>query len=46
MEITPVARLDGRPLAGGAPGPVWHRVYQRFRDYKRDFAKATGETVA
>ncbi len=46
MEITPVARLDGRPLAGGAPGPVWHGVYQRFRDYKRDFATASGETVA
>ena len=45
MEITPVAHLDGRPLAGGVPGPVWHRVYQRFRALKRDFAAATGETV-
>lgn len=46
MEITPVARLDGRPLAGGAPGPVWRRVYQRFRALKREFATATGESVA
>ncbi len=46
MEITPVVRLDGRPLAGGAPGPVWRRIYQRFRAYKREFATATGETVA
>ncbi len=46
MEITPVVRLDGRPLAGGAPGPVWRRIYQHFRAYKREFATATGETVA
>lgn len=46
LEITPVARLDGRPLAGGAPGQAWHRVYPRFRAYKRDFAAAAGETVA
>lgn len=45
MEITPVARLDGRPLTGAAPGPVWHKVYLRFAAYKRDFATATGETV-
>ena len=46
MEITPVARLDGRPLAGGAPGPLWQGVYDRFRACKREFAAATGETVA
>lgn len=46
MEITPVARLDDRALPGGAPGPLWHRVYERFRAFKRDFARAPGATVA
>ncbi len=46
MEITPVSRLDGRPLIGGAPGPLWQQVFERFLAFKSDFAKALGETIA
>ena len=34
MGIGPVTRLDGRPLAGNAPGPLWRRadaLYQAFK---------------
>lgn len=46
MEISPVVRLDGRPVGEGAPGPIWHEVYERFRAFKREFAQASGETIA
>lgn len=46
MEITPVASLDGRPPGSGAPGPVWRKVFERFRAFKRDWASAPGETIA
>ena len=34
-ELLPVSTLDGRPVGGGRPGPVWRRaldVYRRARD--------------
>lgn len=46
MEITPVAQLDGQPPGSGAPGPLWQKIFERFRDFKREFAKAPGETIA
>lgn len=46
MEITPVSRLDGRTPVSGAPGRLWQQVFERFREFKRDFAKAPGETIA
>lgn len=46
LEITPVTSLDGRPVGGGAPGPLWRMVFERFRAFKRDWAKMPGETVA
>lgn len=30
-EITPVAKIDGRPVAGGRPGPITRRLQARFR---------------
>jgi len=29
--------LDGKPVGDGRPGPLWHRLYQRFQDYKQAF---------
>ncbi len=46
MEITPVVRLDRRPVGAGVPGPLWEQVYRRFRDFKHELAGASGETVA
>lgn len=30
-EITPVVRIDGRPVANGRPGPLTMRLLERFR---------------
>jgi D-alanine transaminase len=36
-ELLPITTLDGRPVAGGKPGPVHARLYALYQDYKRDF---------
>jgi len=33
--MVPVTRLDGEPVGGGAPGPVWRRVAPLFEMLKR-----------
>lgn len=33
-----VTRLDGKPVGGGAPGPVWKRIYELFDAYRRELA--------
>ena len=38
LGIAPVVRLDGQPVNGGKPGPVWHdlnAVFQAFIEDKR-----------
>ena len=37
-EILPVTRLDGRPVGGGVPGPLWHRMCQLYQAYKAEYA--------
>lgn len=36
--VTAVTRLDGRPVGGGAPGPVWRRTHDAFQDLVRRLA--------
>jgi branched-chain amino acid aminotransferase len=31
-ELFPVVRVDGRPIAGGLPGPVGRALHRRFRE--------------
>ena len=33
-EVLAVTRLDGKPYAGGTPGPVFRRMYALFQDSK------------
>jgi D-alanine transaminase len=33
-EISPVIRLDDRPVGNGKPGPLWHRMIRLYQDYK------------
>jgi D-alanine transaminase len=33
-EVTPVTRLDGRPVGDGRPGPVFRGMDALFQDYK------------
>jgi len=34
-EVLAVRQLDGKPVGKGAPGPLFHRVYELYQDYKR-----------
>jgi D-alanine transaminase len=34
-EVLAVTRVDGRPFAGGAPGPVFRRIYEAFQARKK-----------
>jgi D-alanine transaminase len=36
--IRAVATLDGMPVGGGAPGPVFRRIYAAFRATQREFS--------
>ncbi len=36
--LLPVTRLDGRPVGGGKPGPLFKRMYAAFVDYTRELA--------
>jgi len=33
-EIIPVTRVDGRPVGGGVPGPLWRRMAALYQNYK------------
>jgi D-alanine transaminase len=42
-EVLPVTRVDDRPVADGRPGPIYHRMYALFQDYKaRDAGRTHG----
>ncbi len=34
-EVLAVTRVDGKPFAGGSPGPVFRRIYEAFQARKR-----------
>jgi D-alanine transaminase len=34
-EVLAVVTLDGKPIADGRPGPVFHRMYQLYQDFKQ-----------
>jgi D-alanine transaminase len=36
--IRAIATLDGRPVGGGAPGPVYRRIYAAFKATQREFS--------
>lgn len=33
-EVAAVIELDGAPVGGGVPGPVWQRMHALFQDFK------------
>ena len=39
-EVLAITRIDGAPFAGGAPGPVFRKVWQTFQDRKPRAAAA------
>ncbi|MDE0156927.1 MAG: D-amino acid aminotransferase [Gammaproteobacteria bacterium] len=36
LGIAPVVRLDGRPVSGGKPGPVWRDIDTMYQAFKRN----------
>jgi D-alanine transaminase len=36
-EMVPIVELDGRSIGGGATGPVFARVWQWYRQFRRQF---------
>ncbi|HZV62370.1 MAG TPA: D-amino acid aminotransferase [Methylophilaceae bacterium] len=41
-EILPITTLDGKPIAGGKPGPVFKRMYEIYQNYKQDVMRTVG----
>lgn len=39
-EILPVIELDGAPVNGGKPGPVWRRMHGIYQAYKQSLREA------
>jgi len=37
-EVQPVTVLDGHPIGGGRPGPLWRRVHEELQRYKQELA--------
>jgi D-alanine transaminase len=37
-EVQPVTTLDGRPVGGGKPGPVWRKLYDAYQLHKKSLA--------
>ena len=33
-EVLAIVTLDGQPIGNGKPGPMFHRMYQHYQDYK------------
>jgi D-alanine transaminase len=33
-EVLAVSTLDGKPIGGGGPGPMFRRMYQAFQNHK------------
>ncbi len=41
-EVLPVVRVDGKPIAGGRPGPVTRRLQEAYQQVVREFVSAKG----
>jgi D-alanine transaminase len=37
-EVQPVTTLDGKPVGGGKPGPVWRKLHDAYQAYKQQLA--------
>lgn len=39
-EVLAITHLDGKPVADGRPGPVFHQMYHLYQDYKNTVMRA------
>ena len=42
-EILAIVTLDGKPVANGKPGPIFHRMYGLYQDYKNHVMRQDNE---
>jgi len=42
-EVLAIVTLDGKPVAGGRPGPVFRRVYALYQEFKQKVMRAGKE---
>jgi D-alanine transaminase len=45
-EVLAIVTLDGKPVAGGKPGPVFRRVHALYQDFKQKVMRAGKERQA
>jgi len=45
-EVLAVVTLDGKPVGGGRPGPVFHRMHRLYQDFKQKVMRAGKERQA
>jgi D-alanine transaminase len=45
-EVLAVVTLDGKPVGGGKPGPLFHRVYALYQEFKQKVMRAGKERQA
>jgi D-alanine transaminase len=41
-EVLAIVRLDGKAVGGGAPGPLFRRMYALYQDYKERVMRTPG----
>jgi len=39
-EVFPIVELDGAKVGEGRPGPVFHRMYQLYQEFKQKVMRA------
>ncbi|MDD4928517.1 MAG: D-amino acid aminotransferase [Gallionella sp.] len=39
-EVQAITHLDGNPVGGARPGPVYQKIYALYQDFKRDVMRA------
>ena len=45
-EVLAIVKLDGRPVGEGRPGPVFHRMYRLYQEFKQTVMRAGKERAA
>ena len=45
-EVLAIVTLDGKPVGGGKPGPLFHRIYALYQEFKQKVMRAGKERQA
>ncbi|MEI7455705.1 MAG: D-amino acid aminotransferase [Nitrosomonadales bacterium] len=42
-EVMAITHLDGKPVGNGVPGPMFHKIYQLYQEFKINVMRASHE---